>query len=245
MKPAMDITPLQTLYRGFFIEEPVGNNAFSYELRHNKRIYVPELVPGDPHRLRMGSRIAFSEVDAGREINQRGLAQFIYWQRGEKDIFIFDNHNHAFFFWLAGLRSGRIRPGGVLRHVDQHTDMRQPPAAPPFSIENVDLNVAFAYTNRVLNVGNFIRPALELGLFSGVEIVDSSVAFAAPAAHCPVLDLDLDIFSEEMRYLDEAVILGKIREYLRFAQFITIATSPYFMNQPAAIRWIGRLFDQL
>lgn len=245
MKPAMDITLLQALYRGFFMEQPVGNNAFSYELRQNKRIYVLGLVPGTLSDLSIGTQIAFSEVDEGREINKRGLAPFIYWRRGGQDIFIFDNHNHAFFFWLAALRCGTIQPGGLLRHVDQHTDMRQPPAAPPFSIDKMDLNAAFAYTNQVLNVGNFIRPALKLGIFSGVEIVDSSFAFEAPAADLPVLDLDMDIFSDEMCYIDEEYKLAKIRQYLRCARFITIATSPYFMDQSAAIHWIGRIFEHL
>lgn len=28
----------------FYIESPVGNNALSYEKRHNKKLFVPSLI---------------------------------------------------------------------------------------------------------------------------------------------------------------------------------------------------------
>ena len=33
-------------YVGFYIEEPVGNNVFSYDERTNKKIFVPKLIKG-------------------------------------------------------------------------------------------------------------------------------------------------------------------------------------------------------
>ena len=37
-----------------------------------------------------------------------------------------DNHNHAFAFWHEALAKGFIQEGGLLIHIDQHTDLALP-----------------------------------------------------------------------------------------------------------------------
>ncbi len=239
----MNLKPLQTLYSGFEISEPLGNNTFSFELRNNKSIWVPPLISGALSDITPGDEIVFSEVEEGIEKNQTGLKQFVYLPFQGKDIFIFDNHNHAFFFWLAGYLQGKIKPGLSLVHIDQHSDMREPAEPPDFSLgEGFDLKKAFHYTNQILNVGNFIRPALHLGLFSEVQIIDSTTAFEQPLPPHFVLDVDLDIFSKEMDYIPHRDKQKRIREYISAASFITVATSPFFINQKQAIQeWYALL----
>jgi hypothetical protein len=233
-----------THYQAFCIFKPVGNNAFSYAQRKNKQIYVPSLVKGTVDDLQVGEEIAFSEIQAGAEKNCRGLRQFVHLAVGKKDVFIFDNHNHAFFFWAYALKSGRLPPGLPLLHVDQHRDTREPPAPCPFrSIKDIDLSAAFEYTNFTLNVGNFIQPALQAGIFCRLEIIDSRPAFAKSWPGEFVLDLDMDIFSEDMKYIDETYKIEKIKELIQAARLITIATSPFFMDQPRAIRLIKTLLS--
>ncbi|RLD13896.1 hypothetical protein DRI50_06320 [candidate division KSB1 bacterium] len=237
-----NIGTLKKLYSGFEITAPLGNNAFSFDSRENKKIYVPALITAKISAVQTGSRVAFSEIEGGQEKNRCGLKNFIHYSVGQKNIFIFDNHNHAFFFWLAGYLAGEIIPGGKLIHIDQHSDMRKPQARLPFRLKDkFSLQDVFDYTNFVLNVGNFIQPALDLNLFSGVEIIDSSYAFGNPVPSGFVLDIDMDIFSEDMDYIDFNLKLGKIRKYIEKAGFITIATSPFFMEQQKAIDIIGRL----
>ena len=65
--------------------------------------------------------------------------------------------------------------------------------------------------------GNFIKPALSMGLFSQVEMIDTSAAFEKPLPDEFVLDIDIDIF----------------------------ATSPYFMNQHDAIYITRELLESL
>ncbi len=239
----MNIQSLQTIYHGFHITEPVGNNAFSHEQRQNKSIWVPALMQGTLSDLSLGTEIVFSEIEDGVEKNRNGLNNFLYFPFRGKDIFIFDNHNHAFFFWLAGFQQGKIKPGLPLVHVDQHSDMRTPQKWPSFSLnKTMDLKEVFRYTNYQLNVGNFIQPALHLGLFSEVQIIDSSTALKQEIPEGFVLDIDLDIFSDDMRYIPEEEKSEKIRQYIRRTNFITIATSPFFINQNKAINMLRKLF---
>lgn len=236
---------MQTYYNGFWVDQPLGNNAFSYDQRKNRKIYVAPLSSGDPAALAAGEEIAFSEVDEGQEINRRGLKQFIYLQKAGKDIFIFDNHNHAFCFWMAGLKAGKLKKGGVLVHVDQHSDMREPARYFLWNgREAINLKKVFDYTNFHLNVGNFIRPALESGIFSTVEIIDSSAAFEREFSRGIVLDIDADIFSTEMGYIDYDYKIARIRRYIAAAGFITIASSPYFIEQERAIGVIRELLEE-
>lgn len=238
----IDIQLLQQFYNGFYIEEPWGNNAFSYARRQQQRIYVPPLIHGGLENSAVGEEIVFSEVEEGQEINKVGLQSFLYFQKSNKDFFIFDNHNHAFFFWVYAFKFGQLKKGLPLVHVDQHTDMREPEYYLHFSDgKNLDLKTAFEYTNHVLNVGNFIKPALKAGFFSRVEIIDSSFAFDSSYSEEIVLDIDMDIFSPDMAYIDHDLKLEKIRSYIEAASFITIATSPYFMDQEEAIRIIREL----
>lgn len=239
----MNIEPIRELYIGFFISDPAGNNAFSFEKRKRKQIYVPPLVEAAPAQLALGENIVFSEIEDGIEKNFAGLKQYIYFTHQGKDIFIFDNHNHAFFFWMAAYLQGKLSPGQKLIHVDQHKDTREPDGLFPFSLQGgYDLKDIFNYTNFYLNVGNFIPPALKLGLFSEVEMIDSSTAFENPVPDNFVLDLDMDIFSDEMDYINFNLKIEKIKKYIEKTSFITIATSPFFINQQKAIRIIQQIF---
>lgn len=236
-----NIKELQSFYNGFFLTRPVGNNAFSFELRQNQAIYVAPLR-SDNSALAIGKHIAFSEIDDGVEINRAGLAAFHYLQRGEKDIFIFDNHNHAFSFWMWGVRQGRLKPGKPLLHIDQHSDMREPPEQFVAGLDtHLDLPVAFEYANFVLNVGNFIKPALASGLFSGVQMITGSDDFDKPLPKQFVLDVDIDVFAPEMDYIPKTKKLQHIQSCIERAQFITIATSPFFIEQSLAIKIVQEL----
>ena len=243
MNPAFK--SIQNFYHGFFIHDPLGNNAFSYPQRTNQKIFVAPLMPGNLNDLAIGEEIAFSEMEEGREINRAGLKNFIYWNPGaKKHIFIFDNHNHAFFFWMYALKSRAFPPGLTLVHVDQHRDMREPQI--PLIADHwqkLSLREAFDYTNFQLNVGNFLKPALALNIFSGVQFIDRTEMFSTHLPDHFILDLDMDVFSPVMNYIDEEFKIEKIRGYIARADFITISTSPFFMDQKIALQLIKKIFD--
>ena len=240
----MNINNARNFYSGFYMDAPVGNNQFSYSERNHQYIYVPPLIQGSLNDVVPGDEIVFCEVNEGIEQKKSGLRQFVYTQINQTEIFVFDNHNHAFFFWMLAYQQGVFHESSALVHVDQHTDMREPSSY--FSPENLnqfDLKAVFHYTNEILNVGNFIKPALQLGLFSGIQIVDSSTAFQQDHAGEIVLDIDLDIFSDDMAYIQETLKMKKIRELVQQAKLITIATSPYFMDQLHAIQILKKIFE--
>jgi hypothetical protein len=239
----LPIEELSRYYNGFHIEEPVGNNAFAYEQRADKRLFVAPLIEGTPEDLDVGEETAFGEFVGGREFQLKGLRRMIYMRRGRKQFFIFDNHNHAFFFWVWALKAGDWKPGTRLVHVDQHTDMRDPGILPVWKEGHYDLDNVFRYTNFHLNVGNFLKPALTLGMFRAIEMITSREAFTRSFPGPYVLDIDIDIFSDEMQYIDEDLKVRKIREYIEGSDVITIATSPYFMDQSRAIAVIRRTLE--
>ncbi len=235
---------LSDYYTGFYLTKPVGNNAFSFEQRKQQKIYIAPIIKGGSDDLAVGKKIVFSEIENGKEINKPGLPNFIYLQNAEKDIFIFDNHNHAFFFWIAALKAGKLQKGLPLVHIDQHSDMRKPQRFFDFNdTKNIGLQKAFEYTNFELNVGNFIQPALEIDLFSSVEIIDNSAAFETSFEGEFVLDIDVDIFSEDMAYINYDLKMEFIKRCLHSARLITIATSPYFIEQGKAIRVVKELLQ--
>lgn len=238
------IETLQKHYNGFYITEPAGNNAFSFDKRKQREIYVPPIIQGDLNDLAVSDKIVFSEInDEGREISKEGLKNFIYWPHQGKDIFIFDNHNHAFFFWMCALKFNKLHFPQILLHVDQHKDMREPDHYLECSnVQDLDFSRIFEYTNYGLNVGNFIKPAQALGIFADVIIIDSQEGFNRQAPEGFIFDLDMDIFSPEMSYIEENFKVKRIREYIQRATFITVATSPYFMDQARAIDILKTLF---
>lgn len=235
----IDIDAVKEHYHGFFLSGPVGNNAFSYDQRETKQIFVAPLIEGDLSDLSEGIGVAFSEVRDGKEHNAAGLTDFVHTRMGEKDIFIFDNHNHAFFFWNLAIISGRIPWGLKLVHVDQQKETCDPWV--PFDPDS-NLAEIFDYTNFVLNVKNFIKPALDSGLFSGLENIVAASDFEKDVEGDFVLDIDMDVFAPEMDYISYDKKISRLRNWLSKAAFITIATSPFFIDQRKAIRIIKDIF---
>ncbi|MFT7538714.1 MAG: hypothetical protein ACI9F2_000865, partial [Lysobacterales bacterium] len=60
-----------------------------------------------------------------------------------------------------------------------------------------------------------------------------------------ILDIDIDIFSDQMNYIDNFLKLKCIKEYIKKASVITVATSPYFIDQYKAIDYIKLLFNDV
>lgn len=229
-------------YTGFYIDRPLGNNVFSYEERKNKSIYVPKLIEGTLCDVKIGEKVVFNEIDDdGNEIKAKGLENIVEWDTCDgKKVYIFDNHNHAFYFWNDALHQNLFNKGCTLVHVDQHKDTRVPEN---YDVNTDDMDDVFRYTNEVLNVGSFIKPAMEKKIFSELIIMDSTYSLKENVSGEYVLDIDLDIFSTDMDYIPFADRFDRIQELIKGASVITIATSPYFIEQDKAIKVLKELFS--
>lgn len=252
-------------YNGFYICENAGNNAFSYDNRLNKSIYVPSIKKMDfevndiMNHIKCSDKIGFSEVQEEREINVFGLENFVYTEKDDKKIYIFDNHNHCFYFVASNMAkqgeylSDKSCLEKYMIHFDQHKDMR----VPNLSLEdfakknNLDTsfdNLLFLYTNYHLNVGNFIVPLKTNRFIKDVEIVDSiytmdKLGRALDNYEGIILDIDLDFFSEDMSYIADDKKLDLILKCYKKADIITICTSPYFIEFERAKKYLKILIE--
>lgn len=251
----------------FYITEPVSNNAFNFERRTGKQLFVPALIEGDLKDVQPGTEIVFEDFDDQDVLQScKGLSSFVKTEWNGKPVYIFDNHNHAFAYWHLEWIRGRIDAGALLVHMDMHKDSREPteylsgfqfssenPGKPMVTKQNEE--VIFQYTNTVLNVGNFVSAAAETGLVGEVINLDSEAALggfvaqknddlAVPAGNT-IFDLDLDIFAPDMNYIDKYLKMKVIKKAVEKSSMITIATSPFFIKQGLALKRLHQIFDFL
>ncbi len=224
----------------FWITEARGNNAFSYEQRGAQpRLYVPALQEGSLEDVALGDEVVFEDVDEYGVLQScRGLKTLLHTQWEGIPVVVMDNHNHAFYFWWELLQG---REPATLIHVDQHKDMR----APEKMFNGETAEDAFFYTHLDLNVGNYIVPAREAGWIRDIHFVTSETSleedFVIPEGPL-LLNVDLDFFAPELGYISFDKAREKIRVWGRRASLITVATSPFFIEQKRALDFLKRLF---
>lgn len=161
----------------------------------------------------LGTHIVFEEIDEKGWLHQCTWLKHIV-QIGK--ICIIDNHDRALEFWDKGIH---------VVHIDQHTDMRP--------IEDW------------VNVGNFLRYALDTGFTPGSTQINteySLLRYGKPS-HPYILDIDLDFWDPAMSIEQFDKTIQICKDLIQNAQIITIATSPYFLDQNLAIKLLHRLLE--
>ena len=229
----------------FWLDGRRGNNAFAYERRGpSPRLRVPSLVDGSWTDLVPGNDVVFADVDEHDVLQQcQGLRHLVRTTWDEVPTVVVDNHNHVFYFWFEALLDGRLGRRATLVHLDQHRDTRAPETVFPSDGSLID---AFRYTNFHLNVGNYIVPARDAGLIGDVLFVTGSDGLA-DRSHAGrrnlILNIDLDFFAPEMSYVDFDRVRRFVDRHRATASLITIATSPFFVNQDLALDALVRLVE--
>ncbi len=239
--------------KSFFITKPIWNNIFSFNKRINKKLFVPSLKKisnFDEIKLQTNkNKIAFEEFDINWVLKTcLGLKNFyeILWKN--KKIYLFDNHNHAFYFWCLVKYQNIIKNNLVLFHIDEHSDMRKPKKYLN-KIENNYLQKVFNYTNFELNVWDYIVPAIKSWLIDEIvqirsesEIINSEEKLKSIKNKSIILNLDLDFFRPELDFIEYKIKKKIILKIASKAKVITVATSPFFINQNLAINVFKDLF---
>ncbi len=245
--------------KDFYITEAVWNNAFSYDDRKNKKLFVPvlkKIQSFDEIKLLTpnSEKITFEEYDFDDVMQTCYGLENLYQSRWQwKDIYLVDNHNHVFYFWYLARSQGIISDGALLYHIDEHADTRDPWEY-LLKPDSEDLQKVFDYTNFTLNVGNYIIPAEKEWLIwetiqiRGQNALDKYISWEY--THLEISDrkiifnLDLDFFEPELDFIDYDLKKQVILDIAKKADLITVCTSPYFINQERAIEVFKKIFDK-
>lgn len=242
----------------YILHEKVGNNALSWEERRRfidkPSLTIPSLHYGRIADVQIGKHIVFEEIKNGKILSCYGLEYFIrlvengIFARSESHITLFDNHNHALYFWLEAMRMRKISPWATLVHVDEHSDLWE--NSHFLRREDAIQNEQYAwwFTNFCCDVGNYIIPALQSWIVWKVIRVENEYqidSFLLPD-RCEeiILNIDLDFFSPELDFIPRKKKILFLQNVLSRAQCVTIATSPFFIDQVLALRELHSLFSE-
>ena len=232
------------------LTEKAWNNAFAWEKRtekynHSPTLSIPMCITGDISHVQVGNEIAFEEVEDGILKSCTGLRNFV--QLSENTI-IFDNHNHALYFWIDALRKWIITPGFELIHIDEHSDLWENDCELDLEKAKQNPDYAWDFTNLSCNVGNYILPAIDAGLINNVLRIENEYQIDTYIDYSPlensVLNLDLDIFNPELDHIPEKKKIQIIRNLIPKVKYVTIATSPYFIDQWKSIQMLQKIFQR-
>ena len=114
-----------------------------------------------------------------------------------------------------------------------------------------ELEKVFDFCNQKCNVWNFIPPAIESGIIINQVQIRSTTALENLKINKNqnfILDIDLDfcldwIDRDRINKENMDLLKDKFDEFWKYALWITIATSPYFLDQELAIYIMQNLFS--
>lgn len=212
------------------------------------------LIEGTLDDLKPGHHIVFEEIENDKLVSCTGLESLIKMSYNNKTVYITDNHNHALYFWYDALKNGVLYNRGAnswytLLHVDQHADMNEPDERIDPE-KQWDLDYIAEYVNTHTQIASFIQPALRSGLIGECvqirtesklqEIADNIWAMNHELSADYILDIDIDFFAHESNIEPKIALLQRL---ISSAALVTIATSPYFIDQNRAIEIIKKLLS--
>lgn len=250
--------------KSFYLKWEVWNNAFSYKDRKNKKLYVPSLLEAGINDIEIQvdeSKIAFEDYDfKGNLSTNLWLKNFYKIKWKDKYIYLFDNHNHAFYFWYLARKEWLIWDENILVHIDEHADTRDC-SQYLLKPDSYNLEQVFKYTNEILNVWNYIVPAQKewlikdvvqirnesnlLDYFGGGESNKGQTQGLPLQVYSNdniILNLDLDFFQKDLDFIDYELKKKVILDVANKAKVITVASSPFFIQQDLAIKVFKDIF---
>lgn len=223
--------------------------------------------------IKLGSDTVFEEIDHQGNVRSCTWLAHIYKllfpteaTNSTTPLYIFDNHNHALYFRSRFATTIRKWEGIKLLHIDQHSDLKAPPSymgEQPAQVEQDgfinteyihpqettdDAQQRREYANYTCNVGNFIMPYLKAFPFTSFQRIKAeqellNYNLALWMDDKLLLDIDLDFRAPEMSIGQYEETIEKTRELIAEASLVTIATSPYFLDQSKALEILQDLLS--
>ncbi len=259
--------------KSFQITENVGNNVFCFDKISNPKLYVPKLIKWNISDIKIWKNTVFREEKKWEIIEYKWLKDFIVisseWNESRnllnisnkeipplqskwQSIYIVDNHNHALYFRYKEYFAWNIKKWIDLIHIDQHTDMNKlPPLLKGGRGDFKTLNGIFQITNYHCNVWNFIQPAIQDWLIFKIHQINTEYSLlniplkrgTKGVQKNYILDIDLDFRSPEMSIQQYNKTIEITKKLIQNSRVVTIATSPYFLDQNLAIKILKDLLN--
>ena len=242
---------IEQLYNGFYLDKKCANTRISsceipLRVAPIKKVDKYESLKIDYEHF------AFAEKNENWEIEYfHGLKNFLWIEKPEfPPIFVFDNHNHAITFRYNIICNKNLRDIELV-HVDQHSDCWENKNHLNLDWKGNELEKVFNFCNKDCNVWNFIPPAIESWIVSNQIQIRSTAALQNLQVNKNqhfILDIDLDfcldwINRDKVNWESVNLLKKKFDEIWKSALWITIATSPYFLDQRIAVNIVKHLFD--
>lgn len=242
---------------------------------HSPTLIIPSLIDGTIEDVMLWDDVVFEEWEDGQIRSCTGLRNFVRlrhcdvgsnpankkgipnivsgslrtsrWQI-QAEILIFDNHNHALYFWLEAVRRWVVETGFELIHIDEHSDLWDNSNKLDRDRAIQDEQYSWDFANLECNVGNYIRPALRAWLISTMIRIENEYQIDEYMDYTPsensILNIDIDIFAPELDHIPEWKKIKIIKNLLGKVKYVTIATSPYFIEQWKAIEKLHQILKQ-
>ena len=209
------------------ITEDIWNNQFCFNQVENPKVWIADMIEWTTKDLEIWENTVFREMRNWKVVEYKWLKNFIHIKSNNQSIYIFDNHNHALKYRVDEYKQWNIPFSFDLIHIDQHTDMNS--SEFELNLENPNLDV--------YNVWNFIQPATKSWLINKVEQINTEYKLLNFQTECDnlILDIDLDFRAPEMSIEKYSETIEKTKNLISKSRVVTIATSPYFLDQILAI----------
>jgi len=243
---------IEKLYNGFYLNKESANSQISGCKNHLRVAPIKKINSYVDLEIDY-EHFSFAEKDKTWEIEYfHGLKNFLWIEKScVPPIFIFDNHNHAPVFRYNIIYNKRIKNVELI-HIDQHSDCRENKNHLKWNWNENELENVFHFYNEKCNVGNFIPSSIESWIISDQTQIRSIFALKNLKIEKNqnfILDIDLDFC---LNWIDRNIIneesikilKKKFNESWNFALCITIATSPYFLDQEVAINILKKLLNE-
>ena len=210
------------------LTENIWNNQFCFNQVENPKIWVADTVDWTVENLEIWENTVFREMKNGKVIEYKWLKIFIRINNNNQSIYIFDNHNHSLKYRIDEYKHWNVPFWFDLIHIDQHTDMN-------LSEFELDLNNPQI---DVYNVWNFIQPAIKSWLIKDVIQINTEYKLLNYEIYKKdlILDIDLDFRAPEMSIGKHKETITKVKNLISKSRVVTIATSPYFLDQNTDIK---------
>ena len=238
---------IEQFYNGFYLNKESANSQISNCLTPLRVAPIKKVDKYENLEIDY-EHFAFSENDE----YFHWLKNFLWIEKSNfPPIIIFDNHNHSIVSRHNIVYSKKFKNTELI-HIDQHSDNRENKHHLKLNRKEDELEKVFLFWNEKCNVWNFIPPALESKIITSQIQIRSTAAlqsFEIDESQNFILDIDLDFclgWTDRNKVNQETVGLlkDKFDKIWKYALWITIATSPFFLDQELAIKIVEELLTK-